>query len=517
MCGVTFSQIGFRDSFRERHLQSRAFTYYTGQGTASRIDQWWARAPVGSSLDILNATVVWAWPLRADHAPVLADFLCTLPSIQGIRSSTSSRPWRRLITQMDKPNKISRLRETVRESCAAHQDSFGHASEALRTVARAINASPHPTHQAIGPWEPFVDPRSPLHRQAIEDAAATIEGTLVACIPWPRLTTSSRPARQAASAWQLCIFKLRAVRTALRSRGPESPTAQGRLLIEADVAWKKARRLSEMNRSQEALSRQQGPSQWDVPGSDLFWQEPVRWAASLGFTAQLVEPWAAEFEGQAQRGRNISQTREVVPVSLTWPSSGVEACALLVQSWIDIATRMRSSSLRTAARSFCELRRVALRQGDVGRWSRMSKRLVAGPSYSPLWFRAPSGQKIRPTDAIQVREAASQEWSVLCQEPAQAWDSTRLLPWHDAAGHRRASVDIRELGDNDMRTPSGLTFLGYLGPSSWIHLVRWSSQQGPMSVSPRMGPDQGYQPLLVGSSACPMLRSSPACVVHKRS
>ena len=110
----------------------------------------------------------------------------------------------------------------------------------------------------------------------------------------------------------------------------------------------------------------------------------------------------------------------------------------------------------------------------------MSKRLVAGPSYSPLWFRAPSGQKIRPTDAIQVREAASQEWSVLCQEPAQAWDSTRLLPWHDAAGHRRASVDIRELGDNDTRTPSGLTFLGYLGPSSWIHLVRWSSQQGPM-------------------------------------
>ena len=63
-----------RDSFRERHPDAAAYMYFSASGGASRLDAILWRPPPESNLKLLNASIVWRWPRRVDHDPVVADF-----------------------------------------------------------------------------------------------------------------------------------------------------------------------------------------------------------------------------------------------------------------------------------------------------------------------------------------------------------------------------------------------------------------------------------------------------------
>ena len=143
-----------------------------------------------------------------------------------------------------------------------------------------------------------------------------------------------------------------------------------------------------------------------------------------------------------------------------------------VQAWICLASTRHVASSGAAANKFSEVRRKALRQGDVGRWAALSRRALSGPMYSPLWCTNSSGVTFRPNSAAEARAGASQERATLVQEPALAWSHPGISISQDAAGHPRGSLDIRALGDVDKLLPSGQAILGLIGPSHVLQLVR---------------------------------------------
>ena len=84
-----------RDTFRERHPTTRAFTHISKSG-GSRLDQIWVRSAAGTQLDTVNASIIWDWPHQTDHIPVIGDLFSNLPTIQDKWNHRSLQPWRKL-------------------------------------------------------------------------------------------------------------------------------------------------------------------------------------------------------------------------------------------------------------------------------------------------------------------------------------------------------------------------------------------------------------------------------------
>ena len=103
--------------------------------------------------------------------------------------------------------------------------------------------------------------------------------------------------------------------------------------------------MAQTTRARWQLHNEQGPLD-----TASFWQDPAAWAASLGFAAQLVEPWPIVSARQAQQDREANRVVLDGPSSLGWTSADPEARMLEVRSWLDTATRMRALALNRQRR-----------------------------------------------------------------------------------------------------------------------------------------------------------------------
>ena len=97
----TLLACGLRDTFRQRHPLTRAFSFFSQAGGASRLDYVLWRAPLDQDVPLLNSAVVWAHPRRIDHDPIVADFAVPFPTMPEEVPDEASRKWRLLVDRLD--------------------------------------------------------------------------------------------------------------------------------------------------------------------------------------------------------------------------------------------------------------------------------------------------------------------------------------------------------------------------------------------------------------------------------
>ena len=170
---------GLMDSFRARHPRLQAFTYFSSSG-ASRLDAVWWRSLQGRELHLLNAAVVWQWPRRVDHDPVIADFACVLQEAPDVARVDK---WQRLLAMTDEAQ-LPRQRtataarvEPLRAEILAIQSQLEEVSASCgRAVTGAAQAGCPDEHYLSGlfPWSPTHDPRSPALLQRVSQLHARL-------------------------------------------------------------------------------------------------------------------------------------------------------------------------------------------------------------------------------------------------------------------------------------------------------------------------------------------------------
>ena len=178
--------LGLRDTFRERHPDTVAVLSWG----AARLDQVWARSAPGAGLIVASAALIWQWSHRHDHDPPISDLLVEMPVVPA-PLLPNPRPWRKAIAMMEDREWLNTARAQVATALAPAHTSFAEARVAFQ---RARGASGHSS------------PLSTL--DAISTAADSIEGRILAAIPWPR----SGPRRVAPSASRLWLRAARALR-----------------------------------------------------------------------------------------------------------------------------------------------------------------------------------------------------------------------------------------------------------------------------------------------------------------
>ena len=90
----TLRDAGMHDTFRDKHPDKRAFTFFTGDGTASRLDSIWLLAPPAQPVLVKCASVLWGWARKVDHEPAVTDLLFSLPELRGREASPANGQWR---------------------------------------------------------------------------------------------------------------------------------------------------------------------------------------------------------------------------------------------------------------------------------------------------------------------------------------------------------------------------------------------------------------------------------------
>ena len=88
--------LGFCDTFRYRFPTMPAFTHISKSG-GSRLDQIWARPALGLMFDTVSACIIWDWPFKSDHCPVVAEFVSAIPSVGDKVDRPHQLPWRALL------------------------------------------------------------------------------------------------------------------------------------------------------------------------------------------------------------------------------------------------------------------------------------------------------------------------------------------------------------------------------------------------------------------------------------
>ena len=149
----------FRDSFRERHPALRACSRHATGVASARLDQISVRSPIGRELWVLNDSILWQWPSRTDHDPVLADIPCALPEAWGSRAN-NGRPWRKLIQDMADKEKLKQLVQVVARKMAPMQESVLETTSVLNDIQVRLSGTDEHACTARGmfssvfaPWE----------------------------------------------------------------------------------------------------------------------------------------------------------------------------------------------------------------------------------------------------------------------------------------------------------------------------------------------------------------------------
>ena len=425
---MQLADMDLRDCFQERHPSVRAYTYYSGQGSASRLDQIWAMPPRGAFLSILNAAILWGWLHRLDHDPMIADFLCHLPGAAELREASQALPWRRLITSMADPAELLKLKGQVEASMEPLRDDLEAACARLGQINESTGQL-QAVCRGLAPWQSKDVPDVSRVRRELDALADSVEGSMLSAVPFPRNPEGCEAIRRLCARLHSLVRVLRSLKVAIKQGSLEIPG----LLGQAQDSWCQARRkATRHSERRDGLVRLRGPpSQGAVPFSD----DPAGWAARLGFPAEVAHSWASACPSRGIGGCDDSVIDRVPEVLACASTLGAPSEAE-VATWIGCAQQLLKAAVRRSSHDFFWSRVRALRAGNVGAWSRMmrgSKGSVLG--YAPTWLQLPDGSRARPSCAAEVRLAAAQEWSQLLCEPVASWTHPLVRRWSDSLRH----------------------------------------------------------------------------------
>ncbi|CAE7242441.1 unnamed protein product [Symbiodinium sp. CCMP2592] len=139
---IQLQEMGLHDCFRELHPRLRVFTYYTRQGTASRLDQIWFMGGIGGASQVLNAAVVWQWHKRTDHDPVVVDLSHVLPTSDEPPTATNEMDWRRIVQASLSTLEADALRAEIRTPLELERAPLEEAMTQIRQQAADLRSTP---------------------------------------------------------------------------------------------------------------------------------------------------------------------------------------------------------------------------------------------------------------------------------------------------------------------------------------------------------------------------------------
>ena len=464
---------GLLDTFRLRHPGLRAFTFFSHAQSASRLDALWLLPAATLEAHVLNSAIVWNWPRRADHAPVMLDLSLHLPLIPNAQPRLS--PWKSLVARLDKD-----LPDFIKSSVLAHSSELRALESVFHRIQEDWFSLPPVGSEGLDGFLGVPSPAlSPDSYRVLGDSFNRLMQILSACLPEPT-RHANRISCRTADSWCECLAALRQVRHSLLDHVASTPSDHVDLrlfpLHEPWALWEEASRLDapRINTAQTGSASNHTPiSSWDY-----FHSDPVRWALSLGFdesvastAPQLLSP------APSQGSPAVSVPNPVSWHSVPDPSRASPArCAQLLSDWIIEAGRRQSAASKRQFVSFRQQRLHLLRSGDKAWAARM--RPSTGPSlrYTPTWVTDADGSRRRPSCSLDVLTGARQEWGRLLQEPNTCWSHDAVSLFSTPASTRRGAINFPALAQAPPNSQLHLVGSTLLAPGPWC-LIHVSAPQ----------------------------------------
>ena len=424
-------EAGLQDTWRLAHPRLQAFTYVSNTGSASRLDQIWMLPAVGAELHLLNATILWNWPRRIDHHPVLIDLTCVLPTLPPASSSDSAPMWKRLVKLAEGPN-FTRTQAEVARALAPYENSLRAAGHTLQLLLHPASTSTSSSatwsEHGIVSWARGLPEADAHDRDTLAKVRDEVMSILWSALPQPSLAHDSRHTGRSVNAWDECIAHLRALRHLLEDAPDDSIRQEP---VEEQLTLASAKWRQGLHHMRHGTGKLSPTPRHDWDG---FHSNPGEWLqlrAPPGVYLQTASSSSEQAQNQAHS------------ILLGWPSEPTANLASSrlesVKKWTDEATQLRASAANGGARLRHERRVLLLRQNDLKMWAK-HLRDARPPNlrYTPTKLRTDSGV-VRPSIPEQMRRAAAQEWQVLFSQPSTPWSHPTVTPWVDAAGRLRGS------------------------------------------------------------------------------
>ena len=178
---------------------------------------------------------------------------------------------------------------------------------------------------------------------------------------------------------QLAIDKLHVIRNRIK---------YGRAVLRvhlnaASAAWSRAIHASTQLWGQPAATRQH-PDILFHGGEDI--SAAVRWGEQMGFDGANVLGWAQCRQDSPRRPRTgLPISLSTAPASLQWDTGAPSLDA--ARRLLNLGRSIRIDVWRKGGQGFNAKRKAALRQGDIGKWSKMIRnRSAADAGYAPTWL-----------------------------------------------------------------------------------------------------------------------------------
>jgi hypothetical protein len=424
--------------FRERHPDMRAFTFYSRSGSASRLNYVFCGGPLLAHFPPVNASIVFQWARRVDHDPVVVDFLFLLPASPVLPPSSSS--WKVLSSRLLSPE-LPSLQLQVAAGVTSRLSDFETLGRECACLVREGSAHSLPSARFEGTDGPFASFPQANHQvepfQSHLFASFThLQRLLLECLPPPPVSGSAKIWRVQAS-WQLCVDELTAIRgylAGLNLAGRVRP-------VDPAIRLTLQRRGSFGQRRQIASDISAIPSLMPVYWSKCitigwFYNSPIGWALSLGFTAEIASRAAPLVSTDKPAPRDT-----VVVEDLQWPADGVHLsnladCLALLSGWLAFARASLAASLRIRSTRALASRAALLRSGAIAAWSRKMRPYKPFQPYNPE-FVLDSGVPRPPITVADHLLGARQEWVRVLQEPADGWSHPVVGRWVDSHGRGR--------------------------------------------------------------------------------
>ncbi|CAE7770376.1 unnamed protein product [Symbiodinium sp. CCMP2592] len=479
----TLLDCGLMDTFRVRHPTTKAFTYFSPAGGASRLDAVLWRPPMSCEVPLLNAAVIWAWSRRIDHDPVVADLAHPVPQVSDPDAEEPNHLWKRLIERLYDPV----LRARVQNRVEQHQPELHRIRCSLEAISEACGRNAdgscgHSGPQAVEllegllPWNPPCDPRTPALLDSLSAAHLRLMQILMSCLPQDEAAPASHSHGRASNCWDHVLHLLRELRQsltfALQLEVWRAPFPS--LLLALGHAWQRA---SEQTQKLQPQRQPDSPSgSFDPNDWDGFRSDSAAWAAARGFPD-------ADWQGPALQHRThhaatpwLTSLADVpVLPALTTPTSPEEGRALLqaAAEWKETARHLRAAVWRHRGQAQRTTRSQALRNYNLRLWCRLMRPPRRPQAvYAPARLRLEDGSSKVPISPAEVRQAAVQEWTPLHQGPSPGWSHPVLRCWTDGLGNARASPNILHIGAAPLGSRDLDLGEAYLQPGS-LQAVRW--------------------------------------------
>ena len=472
---MKLQDLGLQDCFRARHPELRAYTFYTRQDTASRLDHIWILGSVGGGSRLLNASIIWRWLRRTDHDPVVVDIQQSLPTIPSPGSSEAGGNWRRLVRASLGPDACS-LQRNIEEAMMPHRSTLSKAMADVRNASRLAlsdtGGPSSPLHQMAEPAG-LPDARSPALRCALTHASKLLTQCMQNSLPTLANGTDYK-ARRARTSWDAVLQQLRQLRHLLSQADP-GPALPGQLkesLDRANSLWKSCQQLTDALRhntpSEATKTARVRLGDWDLHDSS-----PHVWADGLvGVAPEALAQWTPNTTSRCSRS---SASLSPLP-TLEWRCAPVcrrsrTEALQQVREWSTAARSSQTECQRQQSKELGLERRRSLHQSDLKTWARFLRKPQEQLEYAPEWFEK-EGRKRRPSSAKEALEGAAQEWQRLFNSPANPWSHPCFKEWRDLAGNRRGSLNFQCLADSLMSDALAPMARAILEPGPW-RLIRW--------------------------------------------